>query len=171
MLYRYRPATLADLPDIVAIYNSTIASRRVTADLHPVSVDSRLVWFGAHDPQRRPIWVVDQTAPLSSDARIAAWLSFSDFHPRPAYAGAAELSIYVHENSRHQGMGFSLLTEAVKAAPALGIHTLTGLIFGHNHASLQLFAKAGFRQWARLPRVAEMDGHRYDLVIVGLSLS
>jgi L-amino acid N-acyltransferase YncA len=88
-----------------------------------------------------------------------------------AYAGAAEISIYVHENSRHQGFGSCLLAEAVKAAPALGIHTLTGLIFGHNRPSLQLFAKAGFQQWAQLPRIAEMDGHRYDLVIVGLSLS
>lgn len=171
MLCRSRPATLADLPDIVAIYNSTIASRRVTADLHPVSVESRRVWFEAHDPKRRPIWVVDQPASSSSDVRIAAWLSFSDFHGRPAYAGAAEISIYVHENSRHQGFGSGLLAEAVKAAPALGIHTLTGLIFGHNLPSLQLFAKAGFQQWAQLPRIAEMDGHRYDLVIVGLSLS
>jgi L-amino acid N-acyltransferase YncA len=171
MLCRHRLGTLADLPDIVAIYNSTIASRRVTADLHPVSVESRMAWFHAHDPKRRPIWVVDRPTSASGDARIAAWLSFSDFHRRPAYAGAAELSIYVHENSRHQGLGSCLLVAAVKAAPAMGIHTLTGLIFGHNHASLQLFAQAGFQQWARLPRIAEMDGHRYDLVIVGLSLS
>lgn len=171
MLCRHRSATLADLPEIVAIYNSTIPSRQVTADLEPVSVESRITWFQTHDPERRPIWVVDRPASASGNARIAAWLSFSDFHRRPAYAGATELSIYVHENSRHQGFGSCLLTEAVKAAPALGVHTLTGLIFGHNHASLQLFANAGFQQWARLPRIAEMDGHRYDLVIVGLSLS
>lgn len=30
-----------DLPEIVAIYNSTINSRQVTADLQPVSVASR----------------------------------------------------------------------------------------------------------------------------------
>jgi L-amino acid N-acyltransferase YncA len=171
MSCHYRPASLADLPDIVAIYNSTIASRQVTADLQPVSVESRMAWFQSHDPERRPIWVVDSALPLPGNSRIAAWLSFSDFHSRPAYAGAVELSIYVHENSRRQGMGSGLLAQAVKAAPALGIHTLVGLIFGHNRLSLQLFAKAGFRQWAQLPRIAEMDGHRYDLVIVGLSLS
>ena len=32
-----RLATLDDLPAIVAIYNSTIAGRMVTADLEPVS--------------------------------------------------------------------------------------------------------------------------------------
>lgn len=171
MLCHHRPASLADLPDIVAIYNSTIPSRQVTADLQPVSVESRITWFQTHDSKRRPIWVVDRPASVSGDARIAAWLSFSDFHRRPAYAGAAELSIYVQENNRHQGLGSCLLAEAVKAAPALGIHTLTGLIFSHNLPSLQLFAKAGFQRWAQLPRIAEMDGQRYDLVIVGLSLS
>lgn len=171
MLCRYRPAELADLPDIVAIYNSTIASRRVTADLQPVSVESRFDWFHAHDPNRRPIWVVEHSSFASDGSRIAAWLSFSDFHGRPAYAGAAELSVYVHENSRHQGLGSCLLAEAVRAAPALGIHTLVGLIFGHNQPSLQLFARAGFERWAHMPRIAEMDGQRYDLIIVGLSLS
>ena len=36
-----RQARAADLPTIVAIYNSTVAGRQVTADLHPVSVDER----------------------------------------------------------------------------------------------------------------------------------
>jgi len=34
----YRDATLDDLPGIVAIYNSTVPSRLVTADLEPVMV-------------------------------------------------------------------------------------------------------------------------------------
>lgn len=37
-----------DLPDIVDIYNSTIAGRMVTADLEPVTVESRIPWFEAH---------------------------------------------------------------------------------------------------------------------------
>lgn len=164
---RYRPATLADLPDIVALYNSTIASRRVTADLEPVTVESRLPWFHAHDPHKRPIWVVDRKEINATDDGLAAWLSFSDFHHRPAYAGAVELSLYVNEDCRQKGLGRLLLDEAVRAAPGLGIHSLVGLIFAHNEPSLKLFDKAGFAQWAYLPRVAEMEGQRYDLVIVG----
>ncbi|WP_308388993.1 hypothetical protein [Acidithiobacillus sp. AMEEHan] len=61
-----RLATLEDLPEIVAIYNSTIASRTVTADTDPVTVASRIPWFQAHDPKRRPIWycrVVPESMP------------------------------------------------------------------------------------------------------------
>lgn len=37
----YTDATLDDLPFIVDVYNSTIACRQITADLQPVSVESR----------------------------------------------------------------------------------------------------------------------------------
>jgi len=54
----YTDATLDDLPFIVDVYNSTIASRQITADLQPVSVESRLVWFNQHNPKNRPIWLI-----------------------------------------------------------------------------------------------------------------
>lgn len=170
-MLRYRLASVDDLPDIVDIYNQTIPSRQVTSDLEPVSVESRLPWFHAHDPARHPIWVVDRPVTKSSQGPLAAWLSFSAFHSRPAYAGTAELSLYVHEACRRQGLGRHLLEEAIKQAPVLGLHSLVGLIFAHNPASLNLFGAAGFQTWAHLPRVAEMDGRRYDLIMMGKNLS
>lgn len=38
-------ATLQDLPQIVEIYNSTIASHMVTADIDLVSIDSKKEWL------------------------------------------------------------------------------------------------------------------------------
>ncbi|MGF6848058.1 L-amino acid N-acyltransferase YncA [Chitinophaga sp. W3I9] len=54
MSLQFRHATEADLPRIVEIYNTTIASRMVTADTSPVTVESRLPWFHAHNNTRRP---------------------------------------------------------------------------------------------------------------------
>jgi phosphinothricin acetyltransferase len=167
MQVSYRDATLDDLPEIVAIYNSTIASREVTADLTPVTVESRLPWFHAHGPSKRPLWVVENEAALGGAKRIAAWLSFSDFYGRPAYARTAEISIYLDENARGRGLGTQLVTAALDAAPALGIDTLLGFVFGHNAASLALFRRSGFEDWGRLPRVAVLDGVERDLVILG----
>jgi L-amino acid N-acyltransferase YncA len=48
--WTHREATRADLPSIVEIYNATIPSRMVTADLEPVSVESRVHWFEQHRP-------------------------------------------------------------------------------------------------------------------------
>ena len=53
-----RDATPEDLPAIVRIYNATIASRQVTADLEPITVDSRRGWLAAHAQAGRPVWVL-----------------------------------------------------------------------------------------------------------------
>lgn len=159
-----RDAVLDDLPAIVAIYNSTIPSRQVTADLEPVSVESRTAWFHAHGPAKRPLWVVHR------DGTLVAWISFSDFYGRPAYRRTAEVSIYLHESARGQGLGSQLIERAIGRAPALGIDTLLGFIFGHNEPSLRLFRRHGFADWGRLPRVATLDGIERDLVIVGRRL-
>jgi phosphinothricin acetyltransferase len=157
----HRLATRADLTRIVEIYNSTIASRMVTADLEPVSVESRESWFGDHRPGSRPLWVVDR------DGEVAAWLSFSSFYGRPAYDATAEVSIYVDERYRRRGLGAYLLGAAIEHAPAIAVKTLLGFIFAHNLTSLALFERFGFARWGHLPRVAVLDGIERDLVIVG----
>jgi L-amino acid N-acyltransferase YncA len=161
----YRDATLDDLPAIVAIYNSTVAGRQVTADLEPVTVESRVEWFHAHGPQARPLWVVEEAG------RVIAWLSFSDFYGRPAYSRTAEVSIYLDESARGKGLGKKLLAAALDVAPSLAIDTVLGFIFGHNAPSLALFGHFGFGEWGRLPRVAVLDGVERDLVILGRRLT
>jgi phosphinothricin acetyltransferase len=158
---RHRLATRADLTQIVEIYNSTVASRMVTADTEPVSTESRIGWFEEHRPDFRPLWVVEDAG------RIAAWLSFSQFYGRPAYAKTAELSVYVHHDFRKRGLGSYLLTQALAHAPALEVDTLMGFIFGHNQPSLALFQRFGFARWGELPKVAALDGIERDVFIVG----
>lgn len=166
MTYNYRLATIEDLPAIVEIYNSTVAGRQVTADTEAVSVASRLDWFAAHTPERRPLWVVPD-----EQGGLLGWLSYSDFYGRPAYNGTAELSIYLHESARGRGLGRFLLQQAIAYAPHIQVHTLLGFIFGHNQPSLNLFYQAGFEKWAELPRVAKMDNDERDLLILGKRLS
>jgi L-amino acid N-acyltransferase YncA len=160
-----RDAIAADLPQIVAIYNSTVASRLVTADMEPVSVDSRRAWFEAHRADRHPLWV------MVEDQEVLAWLGFQPFYGRPAYAKTAELSIYVAATQRRRGMGRQLLERAIAHAPHLGLQTLLGFIFADNQPSLQLFEHCAFQRWGCLPQVANFDGVERDLVIVGRRLS
>jgi phosphinothricin acetyltransferase len=157
----YRIARREDLPRIVAIYNATIASRMVTADLEPASVESRVAWFEQHAADTRPLWVVER------DGDVIAWLSFSSFYGRPAYAHTAEISVYIDQRWQRQGLGWQLLTCALSHAPTIGVRVLLGFIFAHNAPSLALFARAGFERWAHLPGVAVLDGVERDLVILG----
>ncbi|PRC91313.1 GNAT family N-acetyltransferase [Solimicrobium silvestre] len=161
----HRIAVQQDLADIVAIYNSTVASRQVTADVEEVSVASRQAWFDEHSPEKRPLWVLELDH--GQGKQILGWLSFSNFYGRAAYAGTAELSIYLHPDARGKGWGTYCLKLAEAHAPLVGVHTLLGFIFGHNTPSLRLFEKFGFQKWAELPKVANLDGIERDLIILG----
>lgn len=164
--YTLRDATLADLPAIVAIYNTTIASRMVTADLEPVTVAARRPWFDLHNIPSRPLWVL-----CDSTGVVCAWLSFDTFFARAAYDGTAMIGIYLAPEYRRRGLGRALLLTAVERAPSLGLHSLIGYIFAHNEPSLRLFETHGFARWAHLPRIAVLDGVERDLIIVGRRLA
>jgi L-amino acid N-acyltransferase YncA len=159
--FTIRDAEIRDLPIIVDIYNSTIAGRMVTADLEPVTVESRTPWFHEHSPSFRPLWVVE------SQGSICGWVSYQSFYGRPAYNRTAEISIYIHQDFRGKKLGKFLIQKAIDACPALEIKTLLGFIFGHNEPSIKLFNSFGFEKWAHLPKIAELDGIERDLLILG----
>jgi L-amino acid N-acyltransferase YncA len=160
-----RDATRDDLPTIVEIYNSTVASRMVTADTEPVTVESRVAWFDAHNPSRRPLWVL-----LDENQKITGWISYQSFYGRPAYNATAEVSIYLHPDERGKGLGKQALQYALDQAAQLGIKTVLGYIFAHNEPSLKLFRHFGFNDWAMMPNIAELDGQDRSLIIVGKRL-
>lgn len=155
-----RPARDDDLARIVEIYNASIPGRASTADLVPLSTEERRVWFDQHR-EERPIRVYE------IDGAVAGWLSFEDFYGRAAYRHTAEISMYIAPESRGQGLGKQLLQDAMCLAPGIGLHTLVAYVFGHNRPSLRILHGAGFAEWGCLPRIAEMDGQEYDLLIMG----
>ena len=157
-----RYATKTDLPAIVDIYNSTVASQIVTADMAPVTVSDRLSWFQSHDRDRHPIWVSEQKD------QVTGWLSLSAFYGRPAYDATAELSVYVSPNHRRQGIGNALVEKAIAHCSSQQISTLLGFVFAQNQPSLALLQTFGFEQWGFLPHVAQFETHTCDLVILGL---
>lgn len=158
---QFRHATLEDLPAIVDIYNSTVAGRMVTADTTPVTVESRLPWFQAHNTTQRPLWMIDL------DGSNVGWMSFQSFYGRPAYNATVEVSIYLTENARGKGLGKKILQHAITIAPEFGVETLLGFIFAHNEPSLKLFMNTGFEEWAHLPEIAVLDGVKRSLKILG----
>ncbi len=161
----FRDATLDDLPKIVEIYNSTVASRLVTADLEPVSVESKLTWFHQHHSEFRPLWLVED-----SQKNTIGWVSFQDFYGRPAYQKTAEISIYIDEKFRDKGFGKQILELSIKKCPGLGIENLLAFIFSHNLPSLTLFEKFGFELWGNLKNIAELDAEKRSLIILGKTI-
>ena len=160
-VFKIRDALESDLPAVIDIYNATVPTRMVTAELEPTTVEARLPWFREHSRDEHPFWVAD------SDGHIIGWLDFKKFLPRCAYRGTAEISVYVDEKFRRHGVARRLLEAAIARAPSLGITALVGLIFAHNEPSVKLFDRLGFQRWGLLPRIARLDDVQRDLIIVG----
>lgn len=154
-------AQQSDLPKIVATYNSTVVSCLVTADLEPVSIESKQVWFDAHSANKRPLWIIEL------DGTYTGWMSFNSFYGRPAYDSTVEVSIYLEESVRGKGLGKICLQKSFDVCAELNIKTLLGFIFDHNEPSLNLFYKMGFEKWAHLPKIANMKGTERGLIILG----
>ncbi len=158
-----RTATKNDLAKIVEIYNQTIKLKNVTADTEEVSIESRLNWFDKFN-SNRPMWVYE------SNGNVIAWLGFKSFYGRPAYSQTVELSIYIDENHRGEGLGTDLLLHAIHHCKEINVHTLLAFVFGNNLASIHFFKKHGFVEYGLLPAVAIMDNQEIDLCILGLKV-
>src|ERR1700730_6821452 len=156
-----RDARESDLPAIIDIYNTAVATRMSTAQLEPVTVESRRDWLKEHSPERHPFWVME------CEGQVAGWLTLKPFIPRCAYSGTVEVSVYVDQRFRRRGVGRALLEEGIARSPALEISAMVGLIFAHNEPSLRLFEQLGFERWGLLPRVARLDDVERDVMIMG----
>ncbi|MGG5313151.1 phosphinothricin acetyltransferase [Enterococcus sp. DIV2381] len=158
---KYSHATIDDLPRIVEIYNQSIASKRSTGDLEPITVESRIPWFEAHHADSRPLWV------MTHDDHIVGWIGLSEFYGRPAYHRTAEISIYLDPVTRGQHLGQDALAFVETQLEHLKIRTLVALVFDVNQASKKLFLKNGYELWGHLPQIADMGDHEIGLVILG----
>jgi L-amino acid N-acyltransferase YncA len=149
-------ADISDLPNIVAIYNQAVPTRRSTANTIPWTVESRTPWFTEHEPDKRPIFVAEV------DGQVVGWCSLSTYRPgRLALRFTAEISYYIDSDYQHQGVGSTLLSHVLGVCPVLEIKNIIAVIIDRNEASKKLLEKLGFQQWGYLPRVLDFDGQEF----------
>ncbi len=163
-LINIRIATEEDLGAIVDIYNAAIPTRQATADLEPITPASRLEWLRDHPPEQYPIWVAE------TKTGVIGWLSLQMFYGRIAYRHTAEVSLYIAPDYQRRGIGKKLVQHALDSCPGLGLSNLLCVIFAHNGGSIKLFQGFGFENWGFLPGVADLDGIKRDVVILGRSI-
>lgn len=100
------------------------------------------------------------------DGAVVGWAALSPVSDRCAYGGVAEVSVYVAEESRGQGIGSILLRSLVDASEAEGIWTLQAGIFPENVGSVELHRKAGFRDVGRREKLGRLNGRWRDVVLL-----
>ena len=97
--------------------------------------------------------------------KVLGWAALSPVSKRSAYRGVAELTVYVTESARGQGIGRALLEALIKESESNGIWTLQASIFPENTASVKLHLACGFREVGRRERIAMLNGIWRDTLL------
>ena len=152
---RIDPMLPADWPAVRAIYLEGIATRQATFETQAPSWE---VWDVSHFPFARLV--------AREGENVVGWAALSPVSAREAYAGVAEVSVYITESERGAGLGGQLLAALIAASEANGIWTLQAVMFSENAASVALHRSCGFRDVGRRERIAKLDGVWRDTLLL-----
>ncbi len=156
---RIEPLHETDWPAAAAIYADGIVTRLATFE---TVVPTWQEWDSSHLPEHRLV--------ASDEAGVVGWAALSPYSPRSAYAGVAEVSVYVANQVRGGGIGRALLAALIESARGGGLWTLQASIFPENEASLALHRSLGFREVGFRERVGRLDGVWRDVLLLELRL-
>ena len=155
-----RPATLADLPGITAIYNDVLATSTAIYSETPSTLEMRRAWLEERSSHGYPVLVA------AEGAEVHGFASFGDFRSWPGYRYTVEHTVHVRADRRRTGIGRGLVGALLEPARALGKHAILGAIDADNAPSLRLHERLGFERVAHLPEVGRKFGRWLDLVLV-----
>ena len=124
----------------------------------PTEVPSWQEWDAAHLGEHRLV--------AERDGAVAGWIALVPVSPRECYAGVAEVSAYVGEEARGEGVGSALLTAVIDSSERAGIWTLQTGVFPENDVSLRLLQRFGFRVVGTRERIGRLHGVWRDVVLV-----
>jgi phosphinothricin acetyltransferase len=160
-----RPATMADLPALMAIYNHAVVHTTAIWNDAVADLDNRRAWYEARRKVGYPVLVAEV------DGIVAGYGSFGDFRAFEGYRFSVEHSVYVAETMRRQGIASRLLEALVEEARRLGKHVMIAGVAADNDASIRLHLRHGFVETGRMPEVGIKFGRWLDLVFLQKALA
>jgi L-amino acid N-acyltransferase YncA len=144
-----------DWPSVCAIYGEGIATGNATFETETPDYES---WAAVHPVAHRLVATRGQ--------RIVGWAALSPVSDRCAYAGVAEVSVYVAAEARGEHVGSALLARLVEHSATAGLWTLQAGIFPENIPSVQLHLRCGFRVVGTRERLGQLHGTWRDVLLL-----
>jgi phosphinothricin acetyltransferase len=144
-----------DWEQVRSIYLEGIATGNATFETH---APSWKMWDAGHFQKMRLV--------ARDEDKIVGWAALSPVSNRCAYGGVAEVSVYVKENGRGQGIGRALLNALIKESERNGIWTLQAGVLLENTASINLHLRCGFREVGRRERIGKLNGAWRDVLLL-----
>jgi len=159
-----RDADPADLPRIAAIYDEQVRTAISTFDLEP----RPLAYWEERLASTRP--GDHLLVACSPSGEVLGYAYSSTYRPRPGYDRTREVSVYLAEEARGQGLGRRLYDVLLDRLRADGIHQVLAVVALPNDASEALHRACGFTRVGVLPEVGWKFGRWIDTAFWGLTL-
>ncbi len=160
-----RVATVNDAAEVRRIYAPAVLERATSFELTLPSVEQmgeRIVQTLSRYP-----FLVEQA---DTEAPIRGFAYASPFRMRQAYQWSTEISIYVDQDRRRQGVGRALCNRLLEILRDQGFFSAYAGIAEDNLPSRQLHQSLGFRQVGLLPAVGYKAGAWRDVGLWQLPL-
>ena len=153
-----RKACESDIQALLDIYNYEVENGVATLDIQPKSMEQWTHWYNAHNVNNHPLIVAQK------EDSIAGYASLSPYREKEAYKSTVELSVYVHNEYRQQGVATLLMDNILKlAAEDERTHMVVSVITSGNEASCKLHQKFGFEFCGTIKEVGEKFGRLLDI--------
>lgn len=141
---------------VEAIYKQGIATGNATFETQTPSWET---WNAGHLAHSRLV-------ATEADGNVLGWAALSPVSGRCVYGGVAEVSVYVADAARGQGVGRQLLSALIAESEKNGIWTLQAGVFPENTASIRLHETHGFRLLGQRERIGKLAGVWRDTVLL-----
>lgn len=161
-----RDASVADLTQIVEIYNYYIRNSVVTFDLDAMSMDE---W------QHKFEWVQSLKLPFivaeSSGGQILGFAYVAPWRQKAAYRRTVEDSIYLRPAAIGKRVGTKLLGEIIERSKVAGVKEIVAVISDKGaESSIALHESFGFKHQGHLAKVGFKFGRWLGTVLMQKSL-
>jgi len=158
---KIRPAIVADLPAITAIYREAVLHGTATFELDPPDLAEMTRRFEEITSAGFPYLVA------LLDGRVVGYSYASLYRTRPAYRFTVENAIYLAPDSHRRGVGTMLLQRLIDGCEVLGFRQIIAVIGDSaNAGSIGVHTKAGFQMIGLHPDVGFKFGRWLDIVMM-----
>jgi L-amino acid N-acyltransferase YncA len=156
-----RPMRDEDWSGVHAIHLQGIATGNATFETEAPTFER---WSDSHLAEH--LFVAVRGENVAGGEDVAGWAALSPVSDRCAYAGVAEVSVYVAEHARGEHVGRKLVETLIASADSAGIWTIQTGIFPENTASVQLHLRCGFRVVGTRERLGQLEGRWRDVLLL-----
>ena len=146
-----RSATAQDLAGMARIYNDAVDHSVATFDVEHRPDDHYAERLASTRSGDHVLVAVDATG------AVLGYAFSGTYRPRAAYDGTREVSVYLADGARGQGLGRRLYDELLARVDVDGVHTCVAVIAQPNPASEALHRACGFEPVGTLREV----GHKF----------